>query len=119
MTPGTTFRTYLENTGMLDYFDVLTFSDEVKLSKPGSAIFLLTLRSLKASPAETVHVGDHVQNDVTGAKECGMRTVWITGFSERPNPDDPRTKPDETVDGLGEVVSAIARLARVKFSTNQ
>ena len=43
MTPGTTFRTYLANTGMLDYFDTLTFSDEVKMSKPAREIFLLTL----------------------------------------------------------------------------
>ena len=39
MTPGTTFRTYLENTGMLGFFDALTFSDEVKMSKPAREIF--------------------------------------------------------------------------------
>ena len=110
MTPGTTFRTYLDNTGMLDYFDTLTFSDEVKMSKPSREIFLLTLRSLQSAPGETVHVGDSIRNDVVGAKDCGLRTVWITGFSEREDPDDPATEPDETVDGLGEVVSAIKRL---------
>jgi putative hydrolase of the HAD superfamily len=110
MTPGTTFRTYLDNTGMLDYFDILTFSDEVKMSKPGKEIFLLTLRSLNASPGETVHVGDSVRNDVAGAKDCGLRTVWITGFSEREDPTDPATEPDETVAGLGAVVPAIKRL---------
>ena len=113
MTPGTTFRTYLGDTGMLSYFDALTFSDEVKLSKPGNEIFLMTLRSLGASPAETVHVGDHIQNDVAGAKLCGLKTVWITGFSERADPDDPCTEPDAVVNGLGEVVAAIARLAGV------
>ena len=40
MTPGTTFRTYLANTGMLDYFDTLTFSDEVKMSKPAEGFSL-------------------------------------------------------------------------------
>ena len=112
MTPGTTFRTYLANTGMLDYFDTLTFSDEVRMSKPGKEIFLLTLRSLGAAPWETVHVGDSVRNDVAGAKKCGLKTVWITGFSEREDPGDPATEPDETVDGLGAVSSAINRLCR-------
>ena len=111
MTPGTTFRTYLANTGMLEYFDTLTFSDEVKMSKPAREIFLLTLRSLRATPGETVHVGDSIRNDVVGAKGCGLKTVWITGFSERDDPDDPSTNPDETVDGLGDVVSAIQRLS--------
>ena len=111
MTPGTTFRTYLANTGMLDYFDTLTFSDEVKMSKPAREIFLLTLRSLETSPGQTVHVGDSIRNDVAGAKDCGLKTVWITGFSERGDADDPSTEPDETVPGLGEVVPAIRRLS--------
>lgn len=110
MTPGTTFRTYLANTGMLEYFDTLTFSDEVKMSKPAREIFLLTLQSLQSSPGETVHVGDSIPNDVVGAKDCGLKTVWITGFSEREDPDDPSTEPDETVDGLEKVVPAIRRL---------
>ena len=112
MTPGTTFRTYLANTGMLDYFDTLTFSDEVKLSKPSEEIFLLTLRALNAAPGQTVHVGDSIRNDVAGARKCGLKTVWITGFSEREDPADPATEPDETVDGLGVVTPAIERLCR-------
>ena len=111
MTPGSTFRRYLDQQGMLKYFDTLTFSDEVKLAKPSDEIFLLTLRSLGAAPAETVHVGDHVQTDVVGAKRCGLKTVWITGFYENENPSDPDTMPDATVDGLAEVVPAIAGLA--------
>ena len=111
MTPGATFRRYLDQQGMLQYFDTLTFSDEVKLAKPSEEIFLLTLRSLGSAPPETVHVGDHVQNDVVGAKRCGLKTVWITGFYENENPSDPDTVPDATVDGLAEVVPAIAGLA--------
>ena len=111
MTPGTTFRTYLANTGMLGYFDTLTFSDEVKMAKPAKEIFLLTLRQLKAKPAQAIHVGDSVQNDVVGAKLSGLKTVWITGFSEREDITDPATEPDETVGGLAEVVPAIRRLS--------
>ena len=111
MTPGTTFRTYLANTGMLGYFDTLTFSDEVKMAKPAKEIFLLTLRQMKAVPAQTVHVGDSVRNDVAGAKLSGLKTVWITGFSERDDPSDPATEPDETVGGLADVVPAIRRLS--------
>ena len=113
MTPGSTFRTYLANTGMLGYFDTLTFSDEVKMAKPAKEIFLLTLRAMNSVPEQTVHIGDSVRNDVAGAKLCGLRTVWITGFSEREDPDDPLTEPDETVDGLAEVVTAIQRISQL------
>ena len=110
MTPGTTFRTYLYNTGMLGYFDALTFSDEVKMSKPASEIFMLTLRAMKSTPEQAVHVGDSVRNDVAGAKLCGLKTIWITGFSERDDPSDPATEPDETVNQLADVVPAIERI---------
>ncbi|MCH7738257.1 MAG: HAD family hydrolase [Chloroflexi bacterium] len=111
MTPGFTFRSYMEERGMLDYFHTLTFSDEVKVAKPSGEIFMMTLRALGATPEQTIHVGDHVMNDVVGAKRCGMKTVWISGFYEREDPDDPETEPDITVSGLAEVVPAIAKLA--------
>jgi len=111
MTPGFTFRTYLEQQGMLAYFDVLTFSDEVKLAKPSKDIFLLTLRALSAAPSQAVHVGDHVKNDVVGAKRAGLKTVWIMGFYDREDPSDLDSEPDATVPTLGQVVPAIARLS--------
>jgi putative hydrolase of the HAD superfamily len=112
MTPGYTFRSYLAERGLLSYFHTLTFSDEVRLAKPSKEIFLLTLRALGAAPEQTIHVGDHVLNDVVGAKRCGLKTIWVTGFYERENPNDPDTEPDATVSGLGEVVPAIAKLAQ-------
>lgn len=114
MTPGTAFRQYLAQHGMLEYFDALTFSDEVKLAKPGKEIFLLTLQALDATPAQTVHVGDHVQNDVVGAKACGLKTVWIAGPNENDNPGDPDHQPDATVAELGQVGPAIQRLGAVR-----
>jgi len=113
MTPGTTFRQYLAQQRMLEYFDALTFSDEVKLAKPGREIFLLTLQALDASPAQTVHVGDHVQNDVVGAKGCGLKTVWIAGPDGKDESGHPEHQPDARVAGLGQVVPAIQRLGGV------
>ena len=111
MTPGVAFRRFLDQEGMLEFFDALTFSDEVMLSKPSYQIFLMTLQALGATPEQGVHVGDHVQNDVVGANRCGLKTVWITGFYENEDPSDPDAKPDAAVDQLAEVVPAIAGLA--------
>ena len=114
MTPGPTFRAFLEGEGMLGYFEVLTFSDEVKLAKPSKEIFLRTLRSMGASPAQAVHVGDHLVNDVVGAKRCGLKTVWITGFYDGEHPSGPDAEPDVTVAELGLVVPAIAELTGIR-----
>ena len=121
MTPGEAFRKYMDQQGLLGFFDALTFSDEVKISKPSDEIFRMTLDSLGATPAQTVHVGDHVKNDVVGANRCGLQTVWITGFYENEDPDNPDTEPDATVVGLEQVPSAISRLAGLgsRGETNQ
>ena len=110
MTPGTAFRIFLEQHHMLKYFDSLTFSDEVKLSKPSDQIFRMAVDSLHTTPEQTIHVGDHVINDVQGAKQVGLRTVWIEGFYQREDPTDPKTEPDIAVPDLGVVVPAIEKL---------
>ena len=112
MTPGTAFRRFLEQHKLLDYFDALTFSDEVGLAKPGAGIFLMTLEQLGAEPGASVHVGDHVANDVVGANLVGMRTVWIEGFYGRPEGAGKEADPDAAVAHLGLVPAAIGELAR-------
>jgi putative hydrolase of the HAD superfamily len=107
MTPGVAFRRFLEQNRLLAFFDTLTFSDEVKLAKPSREIFLMTLRAMGSEPSETVHVGDHVKNDVVGANLAGMRTVWIEGFYEKPADAGPEANADASVAQLGMVTEAI------------
>jgi len=116
MTPGVAFRKFLEQHGMLKYFDVLTFSDEVQLAKPAEEIFLMTLRELAAAPGESIHIGDHVVNDVVGAKQSGMKTIWIEGFYQRQDESDPASEPDFKVPGLGMVAEAIRELCAGQVS---
>ena len=77
MTPGRLFRRYLDQHGLLDFFQVLTFSDEVKLSKPSVEIFHMTLDTLGTSPDRSVHFGDHIANDVHGGNRAGMWTALL------------------------------------------
>jgi len=74
-TPGRTISVLLERLGMISYFDVTTFSNELKIRKPDPRIFLLTLAKLKSQPQSSVHVGDLIDVDVWGAKNVGMLSV--------------------------------------------
>ena len=111
MTPGVAFRRFMAQHGLLDYFDALTFSDEVKLAKPAPEIFLRTLRALDAVPGQAIHVGDHPITDVMGAGRCGLKTVWIEGFYERAAFADPAAQPDVSVADLGAAAAAVEQLA--------
>jgi len=72
---GKMLRKLLERYHLLEFFDCLTFSDEVGISKPNAEMFLATLRALRVGPAFAVHVGDNPFTDVFGANEAGLRSV--------------------------------------------
>ena len=105
-TPGATFRQSLKSLGLLDYFDVLTFSDEVGLAKPSPRIFHLTLEQLGVTPGRAIHVGDTLEHDIAGAKAAGMGSLWINhGNGRSPDP-----APDAAVGSMEQVLTELARL---------
>ena len=58
---------------------------EVGASKPEPAMFEEAMRRTRLRPGEIVHVGDHLVNDVAGAKRLGWYTVWVNrGRAPRP-----------------------------------
>ena len=58
---------------------------EVGASKPEPAMFEEAMRRTRLRPGEIVHVGDHLENDVAGAKRLGWYTVWVNrGRAPRP-----------------------------------
>ncbi len=107
MTPGRVFRAYLESLGIIHYFDQLTFSDEVLLSKPSLAIFLHTLKSLGYPAHKAVHVGDHLRLDIRGGQRAGMRTVWVQGF----NTEKSDIVAEATIQRIAELPQALDSLA--------
>lgn len=110
MTPGYTFRAYLEQLDLMRYFDTMVFSDEVLLAKPSLKMFHHAMEAMGSTPDETVHVGDHLLNDVLGAKQAGMRTIWIETYEDRRTPVD--VTPDITVQALGQVGEVLRQLAQ-------
>ena len=79
MTPGVLFRRYFQDNEMLEFFQALVFSDEVRLTKPSKEIFDITLAKLKTEPSKAVHLGDHIRNDILGANLAGMQSILLGG----------------------------------------
>jgi len=101
-TPGTTLRKLLERMGILWYFDVTTFSNEILVRKPAEAAFRTTLDRLGALPKVAVHIGDNPDNDIDGAKRVGMMAFHVTAYAEGEAPKaDARM---ETLEGLAEAL---------------
>jgi len=83
---GRTLRRLLDGAGILEHFDVLTFSDEVGRSKPHSSVFEATLEPL-GSPERVVHIGDREDTDVAGAKAMELDAVLFLAAVSEAKPD--------------------------------
>jgi putative hydrolase of the HAD superfamily len=59
------------------YFDVATFSCEVRTRKPNREIYLMTCDALGLRPEECLYVGDGSENELEGARDVGMVSVMI------------------------------------------
>ncbi len=105
-TPGYTLRTLMDRMGILEHFQVTTFSNEIMVRKPAEAAFRVTLDQLKTLPKAAAHVGDHPENDMAAAKRAGMHAVQVLTHASAPADEaDARVEsiagvPD-ALDGLG------------------
>ena len=61
-------------------FDFEVFSCEVGLVKPEPTIYRTCLDGLALSPQECIYVGDGGSNELVGAREVGLTTVFVSGI---------------------------------------
>ncbi len=81
--PGRALRKLLDHYGLLQFFDVFVFSDELGRSKPDPAVFDAACRGLGVAPHELVHIGDREHNDILYAKRLGVNAVLCTAAIDR------------------------------------
>lgn len=71
----------IDALGLTEYFDEMIISGVVGFNKPRREIF--ELAKAKYPGAEFYMIGDSVNADILGGKQCGMRTVLVhRGHSE-------------------------------------
>ena len=91
----------LEKVGISDLFDGHVNAAMVGAAKPERPIFDAAVQAGGAGADETLHVGDHPFYDVHGAREAGLRTVWVNrNANEWPGEYQP---PDIEVRHVGEL----------------
>ena len=73
----------LEKIGISDLFDDFISARAVGAAKPDRRIFDAAVSVGVAPQAQTLHVGDHPEKDVQGARDAGLKTVWINRVEAR------------------------------------
>lgn len=97
----------LERIGLMHHFAFQLGSREHGAAKPQASIFLAACARLGVPPAQVLHVGDHIEMDVLGALDAGLRACWIN--REGRTWEHPSQTPDlhfDTLAGLADWLDA-------------
>jgi len=100
----------LEKIGIAEYFSFSLSAEKVGASKPRPNIFHAALHKANVKPEETIHIGDHHLDDVHGAQQLGIHTIWFNPKKQRWEDQSDREKPTATVHCLSEIISAIEKI---------
>ncbi len=63
--------------GLPSVFDFVVFATDCGVFKPDPRIFKFALHKINRNPEEVLHVGDSLENDVSGANNSGLRSAWL------------------------------------------
>jgi putative hydrolase of the HAD superfamily len=74
----------LDTLGLTPLVDAVIASTSVGAAKPAAAIFHAAAARLGVAPADTLHAGDSVENDVQGARAAGLRVVLVDRSGRHP-----------------------------------
>ncbi|MEP6808108.1 MAG: HAD-IA family hydrolase [Chloroflexota bacterium] len=94
---------------LVRHFDFIAASSRIGFEKPHPEIFRWALNEAHAEPEEAIHVGDHLDADVEGARRAGIQPVLI----DRRDRFTPADLPDGTplIRSLSELIPIVdARL---------
>ncbi|MGB3734351.1 MAG: YjjG family noncanonical pyrimidine nucleotidase [Ilumatobacter sp.] len=75
---GPVQRGRLDRLDIARYFEVVSVSGELAMSKPARAIFDHTLAELGVTDrADVVMIGDSLSSDIAGGANAGIDTIWF------------------------------------------
>ena len=100
----------LEKIGLAEYFAFRLSAEKVGANKPRPNLFHAALHRGNAKAHETVHIGDHCEDDIYGAQQLGIHTIWFNPQRLRWEDQSDKTPPSAVVYCLSEIPAALARL---------
>jgi putative hydrolase of the HAD superfamily len=74
----------LQRAGLLHYFSVMVYSEDVGRGKPSSSIFLEACRQAGDASERCVHIGDDLEADVVPSRALGMKGVHLIRSGKSP-----------------------------------
>ncbi|MDF2909264.1 MAG: haloacid dehalogenase [Sporolactobacillus laevolacticus] len=96
---------YWDKSPLSRLFDHAVFSYEVGYLKPETDIYRIALERMNARPEECIFIGDGGSEELSGAKEAGMKTILTSHLLKRSNEKQNKIKEfaDYSVEDFAEI----------------
>jgi FMN hydrolase / 5-amino-6-(5-phospho-D-ribitylamino)uracil phosphatase len=72
----------IDKVGLGDYFELQISAADVSAAKPNPAMFIEAIKRIGVSAGGFLHIGDHANHDIYGARNAGIRSVWVNRKKE-------------------------------------
>ena len=97
-------NSYPEKCGLEGKFQFAVFAPDHGLEKPDPRLFHIAADRAACDPKSFLHVGDSLENDVEGANEAGVYSVWLNRDRSLNETD---IRPDAEVNMLSEILELV------------
>jgi HAD superfamily hydrolase (TIGR01509 family) len=94
----------VDDAGFRPYLDFVLTSAAFGRRKPHRSIFFHALSKWGATPTQVAMVGDTLMADILGARQTGIRSIWLSGRAGAGSDEDlQRARPDAVIQQLGDL----------------
>jgi putative hydrolase of the HAD superfamily len=102
--------------GINTFFNVVVVSEENGWRKPSAKIFEDTLNRLGVEAIEAVYIGDSPIEDIKGARQSGLKTVFVPSqFNKLKDLDESQQKPDFIAKDLESILNQLTEITGLRL----
>ncbi|MCE9543469.1 MAG: HAD family hydrolase [Verrucomicrobia bacterium] len=109
-------REKIAASGLGSFFHAIAVSGEYGIGKPKPEIFHRLLGELGVTPEESVMVGNSLERDIAGARNAGIRSIWIRVPGSEEQAD---VTPDYTITSLAEIPAILSAISDLGEGTGK
>ena len=99
-------NTYPERCGLGGYFQFVVFAQDYGIQKPDPQLFEIAIERAGCTKRQLLHVGDSFQNDIIGAKQVGIKSVWLNRQGRN---NEAEQQPDFEISSLRELTEILEK----------
>ncbi|HSB96714.1 MAG TPA: HAD family hydrolase [Spongiibacteraceae bacterium] len=99
----------IKKLGLDRFFALAINAEQLPRAKPHPEPFLAALQQIGCAPAQCIHIGDDIENDIRGAQRVGLHTVWMNPARQLWPGGEP---PSQEIQDLLQLPAAIDKITK-------